>query len=111
MAVRVGRLRPPLRERDELVAHVHEGHAAGAAAELELEDAPVELERLLDVADLEGDVVQADEPGAGHATSPGRPSGAGRPGCQCGWGAYASCGEDVSAAAAAPCRAAASESG
>jgi hypothetical protein len=61
VAVRVGRLRPPLRERDELVAHVHEGHAAGAAAELEVEDAPVEGERLLDVADLEGDVVDADE--------------------------------------------------
>ena len=69
MAVGVGRLRPPLRERDELIAHVHKGHAAGAATELEVEDAPVELERLLDVADLEGDVVQADEPGAAHAPS------------------------------------------
>ena len=49
-----------------------------------LEDAPVELERLLDVADLEGDVVQADEPGAAHApSSHGMSSGTGRPGCQC----------------------------
>src|SRR4029079_10801125 len=65
-AVRVGRLRPPCGEREELVAHVHEGHAPGAATELEVEDAPVELERLLDVADLEGDVVQADEARAKH---------------------------------------------
>ena len=33
-----------------------------AAAQLELEDAPVELERLLDVVDLEDDVVDADQP-------------------------------------------------
>ena len=84
--MRVGRLRPPLGERDELVAHVHEGHAAGAAAELEVEDAPVELERLLDVADLEGDVVQADEPRAAHARIPGRGL-PGSPGCQ--WGCEA----------------------
>ncbi len=66
VAVRVGQLRPSLGERDELVAQVHEGHPAGAAAELEVEDAPVELERLLDVADLEGDVVQTDEPRTAH---------------------------------------------
>ena len=58
----VGLLRAAGRESDELVAHVDEGHPRAASpAELELEDAPVELERLLDVADLERNVVQADE--------------------------------------------------
>src|SRR5919197_2359430 len=64
--VRVGRLRAAGGERDELVAHVDEGHPAGAPAQLELEDAPVELERLLDIAHLERDVVQADEPSTCH---------------------------------------------
>jgi len=70
VAVPVGLLRAAGRERDELVAHVDEGHAAAAAAQLELEDSPVELERLVDVAHLEGDVVQADEPWARHRLHP-----------------------------------------
>ena len=37
-----------------------------AAAQAQLEDLAVEGERLVEVADLEGDVVDADEPG-GHA--------------------------------------------
>ena len=52
------------RERDELVAHVDERHLrADAAAQLELEEPPVPGERLVDVADLERDVVDPDEPG------------------------------------------------
>ena len=66
VAMTVGRLCPPRRERDELVAHVDEGHAPATPAQLELEDAPVELERLHNVAHLEGDVVQADEPRTGY---------------------------------------------
>src|SRR5215204_2288375 len=43
--VRVGWLRAAAREGDELIAHVDEGHAAAAPAQLELEDAGVERER------------------------------------------------------------------
>ena len=51
------------RERDELVAHVDERHlAADPAAQIELEEAPVPGEGLLEVADLERDVVDPDEP-------------------------------------------------
>ena len=63
MALEVRRLRPPTRERDELIAHVDEGHCvAHSAAQLELEDLSVPLERLVDVADLERHVVDPDEP-------------------------------------------------
>jgi hypothetical protein len=57
----VGRLPSPLGERDELVADVDERHPAGASSQCQLEDATVEVERLLDVADLERDVVDSDE--------------------------------------------------
>ena len=67
MAVPVRRLRPSFRERDELVADVDEGHAPGAAAELEVEDPAVELECVVDAPDLERDVVDANEPW--HGTS------------------------------------------
>jgi hypothetical protein len=67
VAAVVGGLRAPGRERDELVAHVDERHARAAAAQLEVEDRAVEVERLVDVADFQGDVVQADGPWlAGH---------------------------------------------
>jgi steroid delta-isomerase-like uncharacterized protein len=69
VAVRVGRLRAAGREGDELVAHVDESHAAAASAQAELEDAPVKLERLLNAADLESDVVQTDEPWSSHLGS------------------------------------------
>ena len=52
-------LPPALGERDELVADVDECHAPGSAAKRELEDAAVELERLLDVPDLQRDVVDS----------------------------------------------------
>src|SRR5579885_3324299 len=50
-----------LHERDELVAHVDKGLALAAAAELELENLPIEIERCIDIAHLEGDMVHADE--------------------------------------------------
>ena len=50
-------------EGDELVAQVHERHAPAAAAKRDVvEDPPEELEHLVDVADLDGDVVDPDEP-------------------------------------------------
>src|SRR5918998_332434 len=61
VAAVVGRLGPPLRDRQELVAHVDERRPAPAAAQLEAEKAPVQLERRLDVADLERHVVDADQ--------------------------------------------------
>ncbi len=57
----VRRLR--LHQGDELVAHVDEGLALAFAAQGEIEDLAVEGERFLDVADLEGDVVHADQLG------------------------------------------------
>src|SRR5206468_6922028 len=63
----VGGLRPAFRKRDELVAHVDEGHAPRAATQLEVEDPTVELERVVDALDLERNVVDADEPW--HGTS------------------------------------------
>src|SRR3954453_18619666 len=67
-----------LREGDELVAHVDEGHARHSPAKLDLEDLSVKAERLLDVADLERDVVDPGETGLGHGftvgASPRRPT-------------------------------------
>ena len=62
--VRVGLLGAAGRERDELVAHVDEGHATSAAAQREVEDPSVELERLVDVGDLHRYVVHTDQSGA-----------------------------------------------
>ena len=55
------RVAPALREHQELVAHVDEGHAGHTAAQLEVEDAPVEAERLVEVRDLEHEVVDPHE--------------------------------------------------
>jgi hypothetical protein len=53
-------------ERDELVAHLHERHPRTcAAAKRHVENPPVELERLVHVAYLEGDVVDSYESYAG----------------------------------------------
>ena len=66
MAGVVARLRAPLGDRQELVAHIEEGHPGDAAAELELERPPVELERGLEVVHLDRDVIDADQPRARH---------------------------------------------
>src|SRR5215210_5496664 len=50
-----------LGERDELVSCVYERHPGSASPQLDLEEASVELERLLYVPDLDGDVVEPDE--------------------------------------------------
>src|SRR5829696_773329 len=75
--------RPPLREGDELVPRVYERHSAPAPAQLHFEESPEELQGLLNVANLEGDVVEPHQCRAGrHAPilSPGsEPVAAARP--------------------------------
>jgi hypothetical protein len=53
-------------EGDELIAHVDERHARFAFDVAELEQAAVERQGFLEVADLERDVVDPD--GASHGT-------------------------------------------
>ena len=49
-------------EREELVAHVDERHRTAPPAQLEsVDDAPEELDHRVEVSDLDGDVVDADE--------------------------------------------------
>jgi len=84
VAIGVGPAARAGQEREELVAHREEGDLALALDAREGEDRAVEGERGVDVADLEGDVVDADEARAGrggigrggHATDgpPGRSS-------------------------------------
>jgi hypothetical protein len=60
----VGRLRPSGGDCDELVAHVDERHATDVtAAQVELEEPSIPGEGFVDVADLECDVVDADQSG------------------------------------------------
>src|SRR6266545_2856181 len=66
MARAVRRLRATFHQRDELIADVDERGAGHPAAQRELEDAPVEVERLVDLADLERDVVDPDKTRASH---------------------------------------------
>ncbi len=60
VAVRVRRLRAAGRQRDELIAHVDEGDALAPPSEREVENGAVEVERFLDVSDLQGDVIHPD---------------------------------------------------
>jgi hypothetical protein len=62
----VGTLAAALGHGQELVAEVEEGHAAHAAAQLEGEQPPVEVERGVEVCDLERDVVDADQTSRAH---------------------------------------------
>ena len=64
-SVRLPRL--TLHERDELVADVDEGGTMRPPAQRELEDLPVEVQRFLDVSDLERDVVDPGETRQCHA--------------------------------------------
>ena len=56
----IGRLPSSPLQRDELVAQVDEGILVASASQLKFEDPPVEGERLIDVAHLEGHMVEAD---------------------------------------------------
>src|SRR6185295_1200328 len=60
VAAVIGGLRAPFLKRKELVAQVDEGGRVVLAAKLELEQAPVEGQGLLDVANLERDVIEPD---------------------------------------------------
>jgi hypothetical protein len=61
VALVVRPLAAPLGHGEELVAHVEERHPAHAAAQLELEQAPVQIERRVEVADLQRHVVDPDQ--------------------------------------------------
>src|SRR5439155_20229282 len=61
----VGRLLAALLQGQELVAEIDESHAVALAAKLEIENTAIERQRFLDIADLQGDVVETD--GAGLA--------------------------------------------
>ena len=63
VALLVGRLLPALGEHEKLVTHVEKGHAPHAPAQLELEDATVEVEALGELADLQHHVVDSHQPG------------------------------------------------
>src|SRR5215472_6206627 len=60
MTTVVGGLGAPLLQRKELIAQVDEGRGLALAAQFEVKQAAVECQRLLDIADLEGDVVETD---------------------------------------------------
>ena len=62
MTTLVGRLLAPLLESNELVAEIDEGHGVALAAQLEREEPAVERQRLIDVADLDRNVIDADKP-------------------------------------------------
>ena len=73
VAALVGSLAAALGDGEELVAEVEEGHSAHATAQFEREQPPVELKCGVEVADLEGDVVDPDEPSRGHIGSLAEP--------------------------------------
>jgi len=63
VALVVGGLPATLHQCDELVAHVDEGRTGRAAAQLECEQSPVQLQRGVQIADLESHMVHADQSG------------------------------------------------
>jgi hypothetical protein len=65
-----------LEQRQHLVAHADQRVVAAALANSELEQAAVELERLIDVADLQRDVINADDACALHRKKSVVPTGA-----------------------------------
>ena len=67
MAVVVRLLLPAAGESDELISHIDERHLMGASTQRELEDLPVEGERLVDVPHLDRDVVDPDKAWPRHA--------------------------------------------
>jgi hypothetical protein len=62
-----------LLQRQELIAEIDEGHARLTAAQFEGEELRVEVERFVDIADLDRDMVEADKArlvGAGLGSPP-----------------------------------------
>src|SRR5215813_15085465 len=60
MTAVVGGLGAALLQREELIAQIDERRGLALAAQFELEQAAIERQRLLDIADLEGDMVETD---------------------------------------------------
>src|SRR6516225_2061810 len=60
MTAVVGGLGAALLQRQELIAQIDERRGLALAAQFELEQAAIERQRLLDIADLESDVVETD---------------------------------------------------
>jgi hypothetical protein len=60
MTAVVGGLGAALLECEELIAQIDEGRGLAPAAKLEVEQATVERQRLIDITDLESDIVEAD---------------------------------------------------
>ena len=56
----IGGLLAALLQREELIAKIDEGRGLALAAQLEVEQPTVEGQRLVDVADLERDMIEAD---------------------------------------------------
>src|SRR5262249_6975094 len=74
MAAVVGGLLTPLLQREELIAEINERCCLALAAQLEIEQATVERQSRIDVADLESDVIETDGTRFSwlrHAASPG----------------------------------------
>src|SRR5262245_28370609 len=65
MTAVIGRLPTALLKRQELISEIDESGIAVLAAQGEVEEAAVKRERLVDVADFERDVVDADGAGLG----------------------------------------------
>jgi hypothetical protein len=68
----VGGLPAAFLQRQELIAKIDERHVVALAAQFEREQPAVERQRLIDVADLEGDVIEPDRTGFScllHVTS------------------------------------------
>src|SRR5207253_770740 len=61
MAPIVGRLRTSLLEGKELVSQIDEGHRVAFASKLKVEQALVESQSCIDVADFESDMVETDQ--------------------------------------------------
>src|SRR5215469_9026990 len=69
-----------LHQVDELVAELDEGITRAFAAEREVKNLAVEIERLIDIADFERDMVDADKPGLAGFAGFGHPR---PPSCWC----------------------------
>jgi hypothetical protein len=67
----IGRLPAALLKGEELVAEIDEGSVFALAAQLDVEQPTVEFQRLVDVADLDRNVIEADSArflGFGHGS-------------------------------------------
>ena len=68
MALGIWLAHAALGKREELIAHVDKRHPGDPAAQLQLEQAPVELQRLVERADLDCDVIHPNR--TSHGTNP-----------------------------------------